>query len=222
MSFTWDDLDFWVSGEWDVIQERLDDLKKAKVRVNPKRELMFAALDEVPFDEVNVVIVGQDPYPNPDHATGIAFSVPASTTKFPPTLGNIFQEYCSDLHYPYPKTGDLAPWCSEGVLLLNSVPTCEAFKASSHADWPEYELLLDEILKRLSDRGNVVFSFWGAKAAAHQKIIDDERNRVVVVSHPSPRAIISSKSPFIGSRVFTTINAKLAEMVLQPINWKLP
>src|SRR3990167_9104952 len=96
--FTWEDLNFWRSGEWQVIEERLDTLDKDRIIYTPKREDMFNALDATPFEKVKVVILGQDPYPDPKLATGLAFSIPKNVKKFPPTLENIFHEYYNDLN----------------------------------------------------------------------------------------------------------------------------
>src|SRR5690348_8464737 len=99
----WDELTYWNTGEWDVVQERLDDLEKAHVSYNPKREDLFRALDLTPFETVRVCILGQDPYPTSKHATGLAFSIPKTIKPYPATLHSIFQEYSSDLSLPTPS-----------------------------------------------------------------------------------------------------------------------
>ncbi len=221
---TWGELDFFKSGEWQVIEERLQDLKVLGRVVNPEKKNLFRALKETPFEKVKVVILGQDPYPSPEDACGIAFSSPAK--RIPPTLDQIFKEYCSDLHYPRPTSGDLTPWCKEGVLLWNVIPTCEAYKSLSHyvdGSWDEWSLLTEEILDELSKETSTIFVAFGSIPRKYMdKYVQDEDSVKLYVSHPSPRAGQNSKHPFLGSRIFSTINDKLTDMGLSPVNWKLP
>lgn len=217
---SWDDLQYWQTGEWQVIQEHLDDMDKAKTKYCPSRENLFAALDATPYDEVKVMIIGQDPYPNPKHATGIAFDIPKVEWPFPPTLENIFKEYVDDLHYDKPSSGSLIPWAKQGVLLWNATPSCQAFKSMSHADWPEWQLLTQEIVEECSKKG-IVFVFLGSKAQQFDKFVDQKTSLVLKTSHPSPRGNLNSKTPFSGSRIFSTINTKLNERKLGAINWRL-
>lgn len=221
LTFTWDDLAFWDSGEWQVIDERLYDLKEEGKWICPHRSDMFKALDEVPYDKVKVCIMGQDPYPNPKYATGVAFEVPYTIPEgdFPPTLVNIFNEYVSDLHYPAPSRGDLGKWCSEGVLLWNATPSCEYGKPLAH-EWLEWEFLTKEIVEKLDAKNNMVFALLGAKARAFEKYAGPE-SIVIGTSHPSPLAASKGHSPFLGSRIFTTINSKLFDQGVPPINWRL-
>lgn len=223
---TWDDLDYWKSGEWQVVEERLDDRDKSRELYNPSRELLFAALDATPFDKVKAAIYGQDPYPDRSCACGLAFSIPNGTVQrnmvLPPTLGIIFREYGDDLHYPSPTGTSLMLWAERGVLLWNAIPSCDWKKSLSH-DWPEWALLTKEITTRLSDKGNVVFVFCGSVARRSVKDVNPEFNSILEVSHPSPRAIRNSIVPFRGSRIFSTINDKLTQRHgVDPINWKLP
>src|SRR5256885_3242343 len=136
----WASLPYWDSGEYQVVLDNLGDLRYDKIPFCPEQRNLFKALRATPYDKVKVAIVGQDPYPNQRHATGIAFSVPVSCTLYPATLCNIFLEYKSDLHYPDPPSGDLGKWCEEGVLLWNAYPSCLAGQPGSH-HWPEWELL---------------------------------------------------------------------------------
>lgn len=216
---TWDDLSFWNTGEWQVVQERLDDMDKSKKTYNPDRELLFAALDEVPFEDVKVMVMGQDPYPNHNNCTGVAFSIPKTSKSYPATLANLFQEYSTDLGYSYPMSGDLTNWCAEGVLLWNATPSCAAGKPGSH-DWVEWDLLTKEIIENLSKKG-IVFVFLGGRAHAYAKFVDTTVNRVICLSHPSPLGFKKSRVPFFGSRMFSTINAKLVELKRPSINWRL-
>src|SRR5258705_6619195 len=111
MIYPWK-LNFWQTGEWQVCNERLKDLEKAGIQFNPKRDLLFDALRRTPIGEVRVAIIGQDPYPQAKYCTGRAFAIPTHFRRadFPPTLNTIFREYCSDLGYPFPYSGDLIKW----------------------------------------------------------------------------------------------------------------
>lgn len=223
--FTWDQLKYWNTGEWQVIQERFDDIERAGNLFNPRRELLFAALDATPFDKVKVAIYGQDPYPDRNHACGLAFSIPngmvSDGLSIPPTLDSIFNEYVSDLHYPFPSKTDLITWANRGVLLWNAVPSCLWKKSMSH-DWPEWAELTKEITRRLSDKGDIVFVFMGGVARRSVKDVNQDHNTVLETSHPIPRANINSHIPFRGSRIFSLINDRLVQKHKQsPIDWKL-
>lgn len=215
---TWDDLAFWNSKEWQTLQERLDAQEQS---INPNRHLLFASIDSVDFNDVKVVVLGQDPYPNPVLATGIAFSIPEEySNKFPPSLSNILKEYSDDLHLPTPVCGDLTRWCGQGVLLWNVIPTCETWKPLSHYDWVEWRTLTQEIIETLSKRC-IVFAFLGGVAREFTKFVNTQDSDVIETSHPSPRGNINSKNPFLGSRIFTTINTKLVERGIPPVDWRL-
>lgn len=220
MAFTWDDLSFWHSGEWQVIEEHLDDARKSGKIICPQRRDLFAALDATPFETVRCCILAQDPYPNPSLATGIAFSIPEEEKTYPPTLENLFNEYCSDLRYPYPENGNLETWCQRGVLLLNAIPTCDAWKSLSHEHWPEWKLFTTEVLTKLSETNKVVFVLMGRVARSFVKCIDD-KNSIIETAHPVPRASLRSKIPFTGSRIFSHVNAELVEQGLPAIDWRL-
>ena len=221
MKLPWEHLKFWNSGEWQVCDERLKDMEKAGLTYNPARKDLFRALRTCPEGMVQVCIIGQDPYPQSAFATGIPFSIPAGMgpNAFPPTLNTIFKEYTSDLGYPFPDTGDLSGWASQGVLLWNAIPTCKSGQSLSH-DWEEWSWLTKEIVERLSEKGSV-FAFLGAVAKRFLKYVDLTRNEVILTSHPSPRAGRFSRTPFEGSRLFSTINDKLISQGLKPINWRL-
>lgn len=225
MKQPWPDLEFWQCGEWDVIQERLDDLDKLGVHevqmYNPKRKDLFKALRLTKFEDVKVMVCGQDPYPDPEFATGLAFSIPPiirPNATIPVTLANIFTEYSSDLHYPYPKNGDLTKWCEQGVLLWNVVPSCATRRSLSH-NWNEWTYLTLEIIEKLNSRG-IVFVFLGGVAREYVKYVKDP-SMYLEFSHPSPRASKSSRNPFLGSRMFTKTNALVTEQGFEPIDWCL-
>lgn len=217
-TFKWDDLDYWRTPEWQTVQGYLDDHDQDRIGYSPSRHRMFAALDACPYSKCKVVIFGQDPYPTPGMATGIAFSV-SPTVKpkdFPPTLKIIFNEYRSDLGLPSPVTGSLLPWAKEGVLLWNIYPTCVWGKPKSH-DWVEYQFLTEEIIKKLNEK-KVVFVFLGREAQWYKRYADQEKCRVITTSHPSP---LGANHGFRGSRIFSTINIKLNELEIDPIDWRL-
>ena len=220
MIYPWK-LDYWQSGEWQVCNERLKDVEKSGVTYNPPRALLFAALRTLSDRDVRVAIIGQDPYPQAQYCTGRAFEIPATfqRTDFPPTLNTIFREYIADLGYPFPHTGDLGRWAAQGVLLWNAIPTCQSGRSLSH-DWKEYSFLTREIIQRLSGRG-VVFAFLGSVARRYLEYVDLTKNEILLTSHPSPRANRFSRTPFEGSRLFSTINDKLISQGLTPINWRL-
>ncbi len=220
MIYPWK-LNFWQSGEWQVCNERIKDMEKNGIKFNPRREALFSALRAVPNGSVRVAIIGQDPYPQAQYATGRAFAIPSSFSpeQFPPTLRTIFKEYCSDLGYSFPRTGDLSRWEAQGILLWNAIPIVRSGQSLS-CDWEEWSWLTREIIQRLSKRG-IVFAFLGAVARRYVEYCERSNNKIIVTSHPSPRGIKFSKTPFEGSRIFSTINAHLNAQGLEPIDWKL-
>lgn len=220
------DLSFFNSGEWQVCDERLKALEKVNRRAgfdgyNPGRQSLFEALQRTPLSEVRVCILGQDPYPTRRFATGTAFEIPASIPRaaYPPTLKLFFQEYHTDLGYDIPGSGEFTRWAEQGVLLWNAIPSCRSGESLSH-DWDEWSFLTREIVRKLSDRG-IVFALLGQVAKRYLADISTGNNQVILTSHPSPRGNMSSKSPFTGSRLFSTINAKLVANGQDPIDWRL-
>lgn len=213
-------LQFFKSGEWQAIQERLAEMRKLGIPHHPRKENMFAALDELDPGQVKVVILGQDPYPTPSHATGVAFSIPSDILQkdFPPTLKIILQEYVDDLGFPYPTDGDLTPWIDQGVLLLNAVPVVSA-RLPSVKLWDEWKYIIWEILTVLQDQP-VVIAALGGVAKSLLRPSDYDNFKIIEVGHPSPRGL-NAKTPFAGSRIFSTINTKLREMKQEPIDWRL-
>lgn len=214
----WKDLTYWQSGEYQVVKERLRDLKKTNVHCSPNSNI-FRSLSLLKPKDTKVVILGQDPYPSLRYSTGVSFSIPKDIPKnlYPPTLVNLFTEYTKDLGYPEPSSGNLEQWSSEGVLLWNVIPTCTEGKSLSH-DWLEWWPLTEEILRSLSNQG-VCFVFLGAVARRSNFVNSvSGLSYTLEYSHPSPRGSLNSRTPFIGSRMFSTINSKIAE----PINWRLP
>lgn len=210
----WNNLEFWKYGEWDVIKEILRDKRNQGILYNPSHSNLFQAMEAVPFKEVRVVVVGQDPYPEHRMATGIAFSIPPEIKKedYPPTLKNIFKEYCSDLGYPYPETGDLSKWCKQGVFLWNAIPTCDAGKPKSHHYIHEWSYLTREIVEKLDEKGNCVFILLGRNAGSLLPLI--RNSHVIQTSHPSP---LGANKGFLGSKIFSRTN----QLLEKPIDWRL-
>lgn len=180
----------------------------------PPTDQLFRALD-LPLHGVKVVILGQDPYPTPGHANGLAFSVNPDVSPIPPTLRNIFLEYTSDTGYPMPTTGDLAPWVEQGVLLLNRTLSVSPHKAGSlrSAQWRQ---ISDAILTALvGANARVVAILWGKDAAAEESRFASS----IISPHPSPLAAYRG---FFGSRPFSRANALLVQSKIEPIEWRLP
>ena len=211
-------LNYFKSGEWQVVEERLNDLDRNRksgedYAYSPCRSNLFAALHAISPGQVRVGFVGQDPYPNPRNANGLAFSVFPSVTNYPPTLENIIREYQDDLGFPEPHNGDLSPWVGQGVLLWNAYPSVQVGKPGSH-HWEEWTYLTKELLDRLSSQG-VILVYFGRVA---QSFAIPGYERQLFTSHPSP---LGAKYGFKGSRIFSRINDMVPPWVEQ-INWRLP
>jgi uracil-DNA glycosylase len=196
-------------------------LREEKARgkcIYPPGAQMFAALDATPFEQVKVVILGQDPYHGPGQAHGLCFSVPPSVD-VPPSLVNIFKEIERDLGIARPRNGCLLPWAQQGVLLLNAVLTVEAGQAGSHQG-KGWEGFTDHIVETLArERDGLVFLLWGSYAQAKGRIIDARRHCVLRAPHPSP---LSAHRGFIGCGHFGAANRWLAGRGLPAIDWSLP
>jgi uracil-DNA glycosylase len=180
----------------------------------PARENVFRAFRETPFDQVKVVILGQDPYPTKTHAIGLAFSVPPTVNPLPKSLINIHTELEKDTGI-HRINGDLTGWTAQGVFLLNTALTVKEGKPGSHAEmWRKFT---DNVIERLSEyRENLVFILWGNHAISKARLIDDEKHHVVVSAHPSP---LSAYRGFFGSKVFSRTNDYLTSKNITPIKW---
>jgi uracil-DNA glycosylase len=191
---------------------------KAGKTIYPPPKKIFAALDTTPFDDVKVVIIGQDPYHGPNQAHGLCFSVMPGVA-FPPSLENILKEVQSEFDFPRPDHGCLISWARQGVLLLNSVLTVEKGRPESHKG-KGWEGFTDAIVDHLNkERENLVFMLWGSYAQAKGKLVDPRRHQVLKAPHPSP---LSAHRGFFGSGHFSKANKGLAEHGLTPIDWQLP
>ena len=192
--------------------------KAAGKRIHPDGSQIFAALEATPFDQVKVVILGQDPYHGPGQAHGLCFSVPAGVD-VPPSLLNIFKELERDLGLPRPGHGNLQAWARQGVLLLNAVLTVEGGRAGAHQG-KGWEGFTDHVIQTLSrERDGLVFMLWGSYAQAKGRVIDDRRHCVLRAPHPSP---LSAHRGFIGCGHFSAANRWLQGRGLAPIDWRLP
>ncbi len=170
-----------------------------------------------PFDDVRVLIVGQDPYPTPGHAVGLSFSVTATTRPLPRSLGNIFTEYSNDLNLPAPTSGDLSPWAQHGVLLLNRVLTVAPGAPGSHRG-KGWEAVTDQAIAALVARDRpLVAILWGRDAQTLRPALAE--TPTVVSAHPSP---MSADRGFFGSRPFSRVNDALTSCGAEPVNWRLP
>jgi uracil-DNA glycosylase len=181
----------------------------------PPSDLIFNALTLCPFEDVRVVILGQDPYHGPGQAHGLSFSVPDGVSQ-PPSLKNIYKEIKSDLGNEIPASGNLERWAKQGVLLLNATLTVVAGKPGSHQKLG-WETFTDTIIKIISrDKEHVVFLLWGNFARAKRALIDDTKHLVLEAPHPSP---FSAYTGFFGCRHFSKTNSYLASHGITPIEW---
>ena len=192
--------------------------ERAQHTVYPPEPDVFSALRLTSYADVNVFVLGQDPYHGEHQAHGLAFSV-LPGVKPPPSLMNIFRELKSDLGCRLPNNGYLVPWAEQGVLLLNAVLTVRAHAPNSHKG-KGWETFTDAILRKVNDKEDaVVFVLWGAYAQKKKSLIDTDRHTIVQSAHPSP---LSAKHGFLGSKPFSAINRALAKAGKPEIDWQIP
>lgn len=190
--------------------------KKEGKTIYPPGSKIFNAFDSTLFEEVKVVIVGQDPYHGPGEAMGLSFSVPKGK-RIPPSLLNIYKEMQVDLGIPIANHGDLTSWAVQGVFLLNAILTVEHKKASSHKNigWMTFT---DAVIKKLSNgRENLIFLLWGNFAQSKAILIDQKKHHILKAPHPSPLA----RGGFFGCKHFSKTNDLLQKSGMNPIKWKL-
>lgn len=184
-------------------------------QIFPPGKQIFNAFNLCPFDKVKVVILGQDPYHDDGQANGLCFSV-NDNVPFPPSLQNIFKEISDDLKKPIPTSGDLTRWAKQGVLLLNSILTVRAHKASSHKD-RGWEIFTDRVIKEISEnKKNIVFMLWGSYAKNKGIQIDKSKHLVLTSVHPSPLSVYRG---FFGCKHFSRANEYLREHNIEEIEW---
>lgn len=182
----------------------------------PKGKHIFAAFDHCPFDQIKVVIIGQDPYHGPGQANGLCFSVNDGIAH-PPSLINIFREIETDLGLPYPKSGNLERWADQGVLLLNATLTVRAHQAGSHQNMG-WEQFTDAVIQKVSEVANgVVFLLWGGFAKKKATLIDRSKHHILTSGHPSP--LSANRGYWFGNRHFSQANTLLTQQNRQPIRW---
>lgn len=182
----------------------------------PKGSDIFAAFEYCHFNDVKVVILGQDPYHGVNQANGLCFSV-KDDVKMPPSLINIFKEIEQDVGQPFPSTGNLERWANQGVLLLNATLTVRAHEAGSHQK-KGWEQFTDQVISKISkNRENVIFLLWGGFAKKKVKLIDTKKHHIITSGHPSP--LSANRGYWFGNKHFSKTNAILKEMGQKPISW---
>ena len=201
-----------------TLKQFLQQEKAAGKVIYPPGKEMFAALDHAHFDDVKVVILGQDPYHGPGQAHGLCFSVRPGVA-VPPSLKNIYRELADDVGFSIPDHGYLMSWADQGVLLLNAVLSVQAHKAGSHQG-KGWETFTDSVVQALNDqREGLVFLLWGSHAQRKGAHIDRQKHCVLEAPHPSP---LSAHRGFMGCRHFSQTNAWLRKQGRSPIDWQLP
>lgn len=184
--------------------------------IYPPPNLLFNAFNLTPFHQLKVVLLGQDPYHQPNQAMGLSFSVP-SGIRIPPSLQNIYKELHADLGIPPCPSGDLTAWAREGVLLLNSILSVEAGKPTSHQHFG-WQHFTDAVIAQINAHcQGIVFLLWGNYARAKKSLINPSKHFILEAAHPSPLA----RSGFLGCRHFSQTNAILKQLGKTPINWNL-
>jgi uracil-DNA glycosylase len=191
--------------------------KNAEKVIYPPGSLIFNAFNQTSFENVKVVILGQDPYHNQGQAHGLSFSVPDGI-KPPPSLANIYKEIQTDLGFAIPQHGNLTKWTKQGVLLLNAILTVRANEPASHSKigWMNFT---DAVIRKISEeKEGLVFLLWGKFAQEKQVLIDETKHHILKAAHPSP---LSAHTGFLGCRHFSKTNEFLQADGKTPINWEL-
>lgn len=201
-----------------ILQQVYNERNQGKV-IYPPQDEVFSAFSLTEFENVKIVILGQDPYHNPNQAHGLAFSVKPNIAP-PPSLVNMYKELAEDIEgFQIPKHGYLIDWAKQGVFMLNTVLTVEQGKAHSHANIG-WETFTDKVIATLNEqRENIVFLLWGSHAQKKGKFIDRNRHCVLTAPHPSP---LSAYRGFFGCKHFSKANEYLISKGIEPINWQLP
>ena len=216
-----------ITSEWDeILKDEFNAPSYLKLReflkteysthtVYPSMYDIFNSMKLTPFNDVKVVLLGQDPYHNQGQAMGLSFSVPKGIDK-PPSLVNMFKELYSELNIQPKKSGDLTGWAKQGVLLLNTVLTVRAHQANSHKG-KGWEQFTDSIIKKISDnKENVVFLLWGGNARSKKPLIDKNKHLILECAHPSP---LSAYNGFFGCGHYKKANEYLIKHGIEPIDW---
>ena len=200
--------------------ELTDEVKRLYIAkkdfIFPEESEVYRAFDLCPFDDIKVVILGQDPYPTRGHANGLCFSVEPSVRPFPKSLNNIFKEFKDDLGKPIPSNGNLERWAKQGVLLLNTILTVEEGKPDSHKNIG-WEKFTDAVIRKInSEKEGIVIMLWGSKAISKEEMIDKSKHFILKSVHPSP---LSAHRGFFGGKHFSKSNEFLRMMEKPEIDW---
>ncbi|MDR0886078.1 MAG: uracil-DNA glycosylase [Clostridiales Family XIII bacterium] len=186
--------------------------------IYPPKDCIFNAFNYTAYDDIKVVILGQDPYHGENQAMGLSFSVPETQRTCPPSLLNIFKELESDLGIAMPTNGDLRPWAQQGVLLLNTVLTVKAHEANSHRD-VGWETFTDAAISAINEINRpIVFLLWGKPAQSKTRLLNNPNHLILEAPHPSP---LSAHRGFFGCKHFSKVNDYLQLHGVEPINWAL-
>jgi len=183
----------------------------------PPGKEIFAAFDACPWDNLKVVIIGQDPYHGPGQANGLCFSVNEGIAH-PPSLINIFKEIETDLGFAYPQSGDLSRWAKQGVLLLNATLTVQVHQAGSHQSFG-WETFTDNVIRKISEeQKDIIFLLWGGFAKKKAKIINAKAHHILTSGHPSP--LSANRGYWFGNKHFSQCNELLKKLGKQEIDWR--
>ena len=184
----------------------------------PVSKDIFKALAATSYDQVRVLLVGQDPYPTPGHAHGLCFSVQPTVRPLPPSLRNVYRELHDDVGCRIANNGNLEPWARQGVLMLNTILTVRARQANSHhgRGWERFTDRIIELVAAKQTR--VVFVLWGREAQKKRALITQSHHAVIATAHPSPL----SARKFFGCRCFSRVNRDLADAGSSPVDWQIP
>lgn len=197
--------------------ERFVKDEREKHQIFPPQDEVFAAFDLTPFEKVEILLVGQDPYHGEGQAHGLCFSVRPGV-KPPPSLVNIYKELAADLEIEPPGHGCLSGWAERGVLMLNTVLTVRAHEANSHRG-RGWETFTDAVIRQVNEKTEpVVFVLWGNPARKKAQLVDPRRHVIIEAPHPSP---LSASRGFFGCRCFSSIDAAIRGFGRQPIDWHL-
>jgi len=202
------------------LKSKLKKDSQGSIPIFPRIDEIFNAFNKTSFEKVKVVILGQDPYPTPGIAHGLAFSVKEGVSP-PQSLKNIFKELQSDIKdFKLPKSGNLLAWCSQGVLLLNATLTVLSGQSNSHESYG-WQKFTDTAIQCLSRKrcDPVIFILWGGFAQKKEKLIDTSKHKVLKCAHPSP---LSANKGFFGAKIFSKCNDLLISLGQSPIDWNIP